>query len=117
MVSLDDRFIDASWYEAIAEVARTVLESGRGLLWGLTLTKPRALESTAAVAALYCTYPAYFPKELEIWRGSDPATVFVWLVPISQTEAKLAVEHWHNYEADLVANDPNLLDPERDRLR
>lgn len=40
---------------------------------------------------LYCTEPLLFPEGLAVFEGSSPETVIAWLLPVTEAEAKYAM--------------------------
>jgi len=92
-------------------VAGSILADGHALERGSVLDTEGPLVEGASVESLYCTAPAYFPESLHVFRGVTPPVFFIWLVPLTQGEARCAAEKgWEPFEDLLQATDPDLLD-------
>lgn len=111
-----DRYASAAIATALHDVAVDVVSSGRALLRGSVCAG--SFEVPGVAHDLYCTMPIFFPEGFQAWRGSDPPTVFVWLVPIAPVERRLVdVTGWEELERLMETQDPDLLDLERPPLR
>lgn len=67
--------------------------------------------------ALYASCPVIFDDDLAVFEGSDPPTVFVWMIPIYAEEAEFIANYgWSKFEDILVDKDPNLLDFHRESV-
>ncbi|MGH7638605.1 MAG: suppressor of fused domain protein [Gemmatimonadaceae bacterium] len=98
-------------------IALDVLASHEALLRGHVVTRKGPIVAGSRLDAYYCATPVYFRDGLSTFRGSVPATVIVWLVPISHAEAQYVWQHgWSKFEDLLVARDPDLLDLHRASL-
>ncbi|HVJ21030.1 MAG TPA: suppressor of fused domain protein [Polyangiaceae bacterium] len=66
--------------------------------------------------AVFCTSARYFPESFA-HVDCDPPIVFVWLIPITESEATYCRSHGASaFEDLLVAQDPDLLDLDRPEL-
>jgi hypothetical protein len=102
-----------SWQpEAIvAVVGQDVVKLHQALFRGEVIGPAGPLLPGSTCEALLCLSPVYWPDGLHVWRGSDPETVFVWLVPITHDEAHFVFEKgWKQLEALFVERQPDLLD-------
>lgn len=91
--------------------AEQVLESGFGLMRGAVLSLDEPIAPGSRLVALYATYPVYHDEKLAVWRGSDPPTAIVWLVPVTYAEAKFVEKKgWEVFEELLEKRDPDLAD-------
>lgn len=65
--------------------------------------------------ALYAAMPVYLPVEFSsCTREGGTDVVFVWLIPISRSEAQYAGTHgWHAFEDRLAGTDADLTDVDR----
>lgn len=98
----------------LAGLSLQVTDRGVALRRGEVLRFGGPLFEGTQASALYAAEPAYFPPGLGVWRGSDPPTVIVWLVPIYDAEAEFVAEHgWDAFENLLQEGDPDLLDLQR----
>ena len=91
--------------------AQQILESSFGLMRGAVLSLDEPIAPGSRLVALYATYPVYHDEKLAVWRGSDPATAVVWLVPVTYAEAKFVEKKgWEVFEELLEKRDPDLVD-------
>lgn len=94
-----------------------VLESRRSLDRGQVLGPAGPVLEGSTLEAFYCSFPAYFPEELAVFRGVTPAVFFVWLIPITRDEARFIEQRdWESFEELLEEQDPELLDLRRTGL-
>jgi Suppressor of fused protein (SUFU) len=92
----------------------SVLRSGRALLRGDVLGPYSSLTQGAHVNFIYCTVPVMFDSRLATMVDSDPATVFVWLMPITDREAQFVKSNgWSKFEDILETSSPNFWDLDR----
>ncbi|GAA2714879.1 MULTISPECIES: suppressor of fused domain protein [Actinoplanes] len=67
-----------------------------------------------SMTALVAAPPQYLPETFAAWRGEEPPIIMAWLFPITTAEAGLVAEHgWDELEKILIAEDPDLSNPER----
>lgn len=91
--------------------AREIHASGFGLMRGAVLTLDDPIAPGSRLGAVYATYPVYHDEQLAEWRGTEPPTAVVWLVPITIGEAKYVEKRgWEPFEELLEKRDPDLLD-------
>lgn len=110
-----DRFKKMASETLLASVARDCLAEHKALLRGEVLGPADRLGADTEMQALYCSAPSYFPDQLAIFEepGFGP-TVFVWLVPIWESEANFVRANGHErFEELLESSDPDLLDLSR----
>lgn len=114
-MSVYDRFGSAQIVTMLHDVAADLVARGEALLRGSACAGP--FKMPAAMSDLYCAIPVFFPDEFQAWRGSDPPTVFVWLVPITTAERQFVeAKGWEAFEQLLEVQDPDLLDLDRPAL-
>lgn len=95
-------------------VAEDCARSNRALLRGDVIRPGERIFKKFNPVALYCSIPVYYPDSLAVWDGTDPPTVFVWLVPIMSRESDFVnVRGWDSFEDVLQEVDPDLLDLRR----
>jgi hypothetical protein len=94
-------------------VASDLLGDGQALLHGQVLGPAGPLFDGSPLEALYCGQPVYFDHLIHE-LDTDPPTIFVWLIPITRSEAVFVAERgWKRFEDVLVHSDPDLLDVQR----
>jgi hypothetical protein len=105
------RFAELNPDANLLTVAHDLLQAQRAASRGEVIGPAGPVVPGSSLEAYYCSLPAYFSGELTGFRGSVPATTFIWLVPISHAEAHYVWEHgWSKFEDLLVERDPDLLD-------
>jgi hypothetical protein len=118
VMTVDRVFATPSVVSVLTAVGELVLDRHRGLLRGEVLPPRGALVPSARLDALYAAAPVMLPNEFATLLGSNPPTVFVWLVPISNREADLVATHgWGWFEDQLVEQQPDLYDLDRRDIR
>ncbi|WP_197340995.1 suppressor of fused domain protein [Ralstonia solanacearum] len=90
----------------------------RALLRGDVIGPSVPLISGVAENALYASDPVIFPEGVGAYSMSFPPTVMVWLIPLIGSDSMLVKEvGWGRFEDLLEAENPDLLDLNRDPLR
>lgn len=99
----------------LVDIGIEAIEAGVAYLRGDVIGPRGPLAEGSELTALYAAIPSCFPDEFHSFVREDGATVvFVWLVPISTEEARIAAEQgWEALEALFERSDPNVLDLER----
>jgi hypothetical protein len=91
-----------------------VLSEGRALLRGEVVGPYQPLIAGVAADSIYCTLPVMFDSKLATFSGSEPPTVFAWLVPIMSAEAQFVRSHgWNNFEDMLEKDQPDFWNLDR----
>jgi len=94
--------------------AEYVAGQHRALLRGDVVGPASPLVPGAAACAVYASLPVVYPDGFATWRGSDPPTVLVWLLPLLKREAEWVKAHgWSAFEDRLESGDPDLFDLDR----
>jgi len=66
------------------------------------------------VDAIYATNPTPFDEGFAVFKGTEPPTLFVLLVPIAASEATLIAEKgWDWFESALESQNPDIWDLNR----
>lgn len=95
----------------ISTVAEMLLARHQPLLRGDVLPPAGPIVSGSTLSALYAAIPVLLPDAFAVFEGSEPPTVFVWLVPVTAVEADLIGSHgWSWFEDQLVEQQPDLFD-------
>lgn len=85
-----------------------VLSTGNSLLRGAVVGPHQPLIPGVAMNSVYCTMPVMFDPEFATFSGSEPATVFVWLVPMLSDEADFVrLNGWNKFEDLLEREQPD----------
>lgn len=114
LLSVAERFASDDLPKLLAHVADGILRDHRALLRGEVLPLGHPISRGSGCDSLYVAIPVVFPAGLAICSGTQPATVFAWLVPIHPAEVAFVSRHgWDEFETRLEHTDPDLFDLER----
>jgi Suppressor of fused protein (SUFU) len=114
LLAVTASFEHANLSKLLFHVAERTIRGGRALLRGDVVPLGYPLAPRSILNNLYVSLPVIFPEALASCEETDPATVFAWLVPISDAEAGFVhASGWSAFEATLEATDPDLLDVTR----
>lgn len=114
LLAVGDPFASDDLASPLVYVAGRVVREHRALLRGDVVSVGNPVSTTSTCKHLYSSSPVVFPRGLAGCDGTQPTTVFVWLVPILDDEAALVRQHgWSHFERLLELVDPDLLDLER----
>ena len=101
----------------LATVGDWMLERHQGLLRGEVLRNGGAIPEGGSLDSLYASVPVMLPDGFATMATTDPATVFVWLIPVSDEEAGLVATHgWPWFEERLIERQPDLFDLNRSAI-
>lgn len=93
--------------------AESIATSHRGLLRG-EVVEGRPLIEGVAATGVYASIPVFWPDELQVFDGTSPSTVFVWLLPIGKAEAEMiAAKGWNQFEDYLEETEVDFWDLDR----
>ena len=102
LMSVAARYQDSAVAGFLLAFSEYVLSKNRALLRGDVVGPAAPLIPGVLASAVYCAMPVFFPDEFATFRGSDPPTVLVWLVPQPAAEAEFARRvGWDRYETTL----------------
>lgn len=91
-----------------------VLSTGRALLRGNVVGPHQPLIPGVQANSIFCTLPVMFDARLKTFSDSEPATVFVWLVPITSAESQFVRLHgWNKFEDLLEKEQPDFWNLDR----
>jgi hypothetical protein len=112
MMSCHDDQKDLSFPAVLQQVGAQASRQGRALLRGEVIGPRGQLFPGSQMTALYAAIPIYFPESMHSMIPSTGGeTVFVWLLPLYESEAKLvAAKGWETFERRLAEMDPDVTD-------
>lgn len=94
-----------------------ILNHHLGLLRGQVLRLSTDEARVLGFEAVYCALPVFLDPTFATFRGSEPPTVIVWVVPIYSSEAAFVDAHgWSAFEELLESKDANLLLADRQAI-
>lgn len=109
-----DRTAVASFLLSFAEY---IASQKRALLRGDVVGPSIPVIPGVRANAVYASMPVFFPDEFSTFRGSDPATVMVWLLPLPPVDAELVKSQgWDAFEDRLEAEAVDFWDLDRPSL-
>jgi hypothetical protein len=92
----------------------SILSLGEALLRGDMIGPQNPLIPGVSATSVYCTAPVPFDERLATYDGSDPPTVFVWILPATSDEAEFVMRNgWRKFEELLESREPDLWDMNR----
>jgi hypothetical protein len=96
------------------QLAGELIQRGRGLGRGEVIGPRGKLFADTEMTALVAASPGYLPDSFAICETPATPVVMTLLVPLTEQEARFAVERgWRALEAIFVEQDPDLTDPRR----
>ena len=99
----------------VADVGEEVIAGHRAIQRGQLVGPRGPFFDGSTCEAVLALSPTAWPDALQVWRGSDPETVIVWLVPLTGAEAAYAIERgWNQLERLLVDRQPDPFDLRRE---
>jgi hypothetical protein len=108
LISADASFSSDAVAGLVLSLAEHVLRRGRALLRGEVIGPAAPVIAGSTLTAVYVTNPSPFDPSLTEFV-SEPPTVFAFLIPIAETEARLVQERgWRWFEDALERRDPDL---------
>lgn len=92
-------------------VAESVVETHRALLRGEVFPLGHPIVRGSSCCHLYASLPVVFPEGLATCDSTQPSTVFVWLLPITDREEReIRSIGWSRFEDKLEQADVDLFD-------
>jgi hypothetical protein len=104
----------AAFLQSFAEF---VVGEHRALLRGEVIGPSEPVLPGTRLNAVYAAMPVLHDERLRILEGTQPPTVFVWVVPLHEEEAGFVREHgWEAFEDRLEAAEVELCDLDRESV-
>jgi antitoxin YqcF len=114
LLSVDVHQADANLAMLLAHVAEQVENDHKALLRGAIVSLSHPVSPMSGCTALYVSLPVVFPETIATYGGSNPPTVFAWMIPIHPSEAALIREGgWSEFEDRFERGDPDTFDLRR----
>jgi hypothetical protein len=102
----------------LAAVAQERFQEGRAFARGDVEGPAGFLFPSTKLQALYASLPACFSDAFAKDAHTSPPTHFMWMMPITAGEAVfIGREGWSAFEDQLVKQDPDLLDLNREEIK
>ncbi|SEE28134.1 Suppressor of fused protein (SUFU) [Streptomyces sp. 3213] len=106
------------WPGILEYVASSSVQSGTAVLRGDFIRLPGPIAPGSEMVALYAMPPVYYPDDFSSFslEGGRRAAI-VWLIPVGDRELSRRIEvGWSDFEAELVACNPDILDLSREQI-
>lgn len=112
-----DRFPAGDVASFLMSFGESLVPGHRALLRGDVIGPGEAVIPGSSLNAVYASVPVVFDDSFGTYERSTPATVVVWLIPLSAAEAGFVRQKgWSAFEELLEDADPDLFDLERPSL-
>lgn len=87
------------------------------LLRGEVIGPSSSIVKGTNMNSIYASIPVLYRNDLRTYYGSDPATVFVWLIPLTDQESMYVKDRgWEDFEDALENSEVDLWDLNRPSL-
>jgi len=94
-----------------------ILAQRQALLRGDLVGPSIPLIPEVAVNSVYASIPVVFDERFSTYKGSEPHTVMVWLIPLLEDEANFVKKNgWSQFEDMLEHEDPDLMNLNRSSI-
>lgn len=111
LISANESFSSDAVAGLVLSLAEHVLQRGRALLRGEVIGPGAAVAIGSTLSAIYVTNPSPFDDSFTRYISELPATVFAYLIPITEKEAALVHEKgWRWFEDQLEQQNPDIWD-------
>ncbi|MFA6033801.1 MAG: suppressor of fused domain protein [Myxococcota bacterium] len=112
--AVDEKHASDDLAKLLFYVADGVAKTRRALIRGETIDMVAEVVPGTMLTNLYVSNPTVFPAGFQSCWDTDPLTIFVWLVPLTDAEADFArIKGWNWFEKEIEKQRPNLLDAGR----
>lgn len=109
LISANESFPSDAVAGLMLSLAEHVLQRGKALLRGEVIGPGTPIVTGSTLSALYVTNPSPFDDALTRFTSESPATVFAYLVPVTELEAALVHEKgWRWFEDQLERQNPDI---------
>lgn len=111
LISANELFSADAVAGLVLSLAEHVLQRNKALLRGEVIGPGTPVVTGSTLSAVYVTNPSPFDDSLTHFISESPATVFAYLVPITESEARLIHEKgWRWFEDQLEHQNPDIWD-------
>jgi hypothetical protein len=98
-------------------ICELILRNHDAVLRGQVIQLPMGAAEKLGFDAVYCSIPVFLDDDFATFRGSQPPTVIVWVIPIYKSEVDYVdANGWSKFEDLLEEKDPDLFSLERDPI-
>ncbi len=101
----------------VKHFAKTLWSQPTAMPYGFILRGHEDVLNSTGKTAYYVAPPMYFPQAFSFEQDFEPKTLFLWLVPITEKEARyVELNGASKFEAIIQRHDANMLDYQRESL-
>ena len=94
-----------------------ILRDHGAILRGQVIRLPANVADKLGFDCVYCAIPVFMEDEFATFDGPQPSKVFVWVIPISNSEADyIDANGWSQFEDLLEEKGPDLFSLERQAI-
>lgn len=98
-------------------ICELILGNHKAVLRGQVIRLPTEAAEKLGFGAVYCAIPVMLGDDFATFKGSQPPTVIVWVVPITESEADyIDANGWSKFEDLLEERNPDLFSLGRDSI-
>ncbi|TBU99004.1 suppressor of fused domain protein [Phytopseudomonas dryadis] len=98
-------------------ICELILRNHDAVLRGQIIRLPMDAAEKLGFDAVYCSVPMFMSDDFATFRGSQPPTVIVWVIPVYKSEADYVdANGWSKFEDLLEEKDPDLFSLGRDPI-
>ena len=109
LISANNEFSPDAIAGLLLSLAEHMLSRNRAFLRGEVIGPGNPVIGGVALSAIYVTNPSPFDSALTKFQSNPPATVFAYLIAITQSEATLVLKKgWRWFEDQLERQNPDI---------
>lgn len=109
LISANESFSSDAVAGLVLSLAEHILRRGKALLRGEVIGPAGPVVAGSSLTAIYVTNPSPFDKSFTEFDSEPLATVFAYVIPISEAEATLVrIRGWRWFEEQLEQQNPDI---------
>jgi hypothetical protein len=93
VVAVREEFRSDRITSVVADLAQILLQGHRPILFGEVLPPRDPIVPGSSLTSFYAAPPSFLENEFREYRGSNPVTLLLWMIPVSTNEAALIATH------------------------
>jgi hypothetical protein len=115
--SANERFDIEQVASFLSTFAESIASSNKALLRGDIIGPTGPVIFGTLLNSVYSAIPVVFEESFAVFDETNPPTVFVWVIPIHETEVNFVrSKGWKKFEAMLESKEPDLWNLTRDPI-
>ncbi len=109
-----NRFNSEEIASFLSTFAESMVKDNKALLQGDCVGPSSPVILGTLLNSIFVSHPSIINKDLSVYYGSAPPTIFAWVVPIHEAEAEfIRAKGWKAFDSLLEEKDPDLWDLHR----